>query len=81
MTNARIDVTNERIETGFQALRTEVKQVIVESEMRTATAVNEATHSVREVFALVRDRIELRGRVERCVREIDAHKRKIRKND
>jgi hypothetical protein len=61
-TNARIDETNRRI---------------VESEIRTATAITELAGSVRDVATLLRGQHDLRPRLERCESEIAELKRRV----
>src|SRR5687768_15320375 len=70
-TNARLDQTNARMEEGFDTL----SRRLVESEMRTATALVELAGSVREVTSLLRSQHDLRPRVEKCEAEIDALKK------
>jgi hypothetical protein len=65
-TNTRLDDTNARIET----LGEELGRRIVESELRTATAITDLAGSVREVTGLLRGQFDLRPRVERCELEI-----------
>lgn len=81
-TNTRVDTLTTRVaglNTHFDGLREELRaglkatnDRVTESEIRTATAINETTHAVREIHALLRDRFDLRDRVERCEREIEA---------
>jgi predicted nucleic acid-binding Zn-ribbon protein len=72
-TNARLDATNERLEGGLDSLA----RRIVESEMRTATAITELSGDVRELTTFLRGQADLRPRVDRCEREIDEIKRTI----
>ena len=73
-TNARLDQTNARMEQGFDAL----SRRLVESELRTATALVDLAGSVREVTDLLRSQNDLRPRVERCEAEIGALKKRLR---
>ena len=68
-TNARLDVTNVRLE--------QVGQRIVESELRTATAITELAGTVQGVRGLLEKRLDLRDRVEQCEREIAELKRRV----
>ncbi len=58
----RIDETNHRID--------ETNQRLSGLEIPTATSLNEVTGTLREVTALLRDRLDLRDRVDRCERDI-----------
>ena len=71
-TNERLDATNERID----AMHAGLSQCIVESEIRTATALTELASTVRDVASLLRTQGDLRPRVERCERDIAALKRR-----
>lgn len=44
---------------------------LLESEVRTATRIAEQIAAARDLYALLKDRFELRDRVERCERDID----------
>jgi chromosome segregation ATPase len=72
-TNARLDQTNERLD----GLREELSRRIVESEVRTSTAIGDLAGTVREMTALLRNLVDLRPRVERCEQEIDALKQRL----
>ena len=86
-TNQRVDRTNERVD----HLSTRVDQLgdhlsgridslaerVVESEMRTSTAITELHGTIRDVHTLLVDRLDLRDRVERCERDIDELKRRV----
>jgi hypothetical protein len=65
-TNERIDATNERID----AMHAGLSQRIVESELRTATAITELAATVRDMTSVLRAQNDLRPRVERCERDI-----------
>lgn len=73
-TNARLDQTNARMEQGFDAL----SRRLVESELRTATALVDLAGSVREVTDLLRSQNDLRPRVEKCEAEIGQLKKRLR---
>lgn len=62
----RLDQTNARLD----SLREELSRRIVESELRTATAMTDLAGSVREVAQILRAQHDLRPRVERCEAEI-----------
>jgi methyl-accepting chemotaxis protein len=70
-TNARLDQMNARMEDGFDVLT----RRLVESEIRTATALTELAGSVRDVAVLLRSQHDLRPRVEKCEAEIAALKK------
>jgi hypothetical protein len=74
--NQRIDVTNQRLDTGLAVLRNELGTRIVESEMRTGTAIIDMHGTLKDVHVLLRDRFDLRDRVERCERDIEELKRR-----
>jgi chromosome segregation ATPase len=79
-TNARLDQTNARLDetnVGLDRTREELSRRIVESEMRTSSALVDVAGSIREVKDLLSDRLEIRDRVERCEREIDWLKSRV----
>jgi hypothetical protein len=83
-TNRRVDETNNgvdrlenRIETGLHDVRDELGRRIVESEMRTSTAIHDMHGTLRDIRDALVDRLDLRDRVARCEREIDALKHKV----
>jgi predicted nucleic acid-binding Zn-ribbon protein len=76
-TNSRLDQTNSRLDRirndlsdQIVELRQELSRRIVQSEVRTATAITELAGSVREMTGVLRSSAELRPRVERCEQEI-----------
>jgi len=81
-TNQRIDATNQRLdltrtEVGgrIDQLRDELSRRIVESEVRTSTAIAELAGTVREMTGVLRASADLRPRVEQCeqaIRELRA---------
>jgi predicted nucleic acid-binding Zn-ribbon protein len=80
----RVDGTNERLEAMSTELRAEVHGMreelsrrIVESEIRTSTAIAELAGTVREMTSVLRASHDLRPRVERCEQEIVEMKRRI----
>jgi len=66
VTNQRIDSTNERLE----AMHAGLSQRIVESELRTSTAITELAATVRDMTSVLRAQNDLRPRVDRCERDI-----------
>jgi hypothetical protein len=77
---ARIDETNNRVnETNarLDLLRDELGRRIVESELRTATAISDLAGTVRELITNIKEDRELRGRVERCEKDIAAIKPRL----
>ena len=72
-TNARLDTTNERIDT----MREELSRRIVDSEIRTSTAIADLSGAVHEMTRVLRVSHDLRPRVERCERDIDALRRNL----
>ncbi len=72
-TNVRLDSTNERLE----AMSTELSRRIVESEIRTSTAIADLAGTVREMTSVLRASHDLRPRVERCEQDIVEMKRRI----
>lgn len=75
-TNERVDKLTERVD-RLEGGLVEVRKTLVASETRTTTAIHELTDTTREVLTLLRDRLELRDRVERCEHDIETIKRKI----
>jgi hypothetical protein len=69
----RVDGLEARFETRFDA----VERQIVESEIRTATAINDLAGTMRDVGDMFRDRFELRDRVTRCELDIDDLKHRV----
>lgn len=89
-TNERIDGTNTRmddlagrmdkVELAVAKLELgidELRRAHVASEVRTATAIHELADTLRSVHTLLKDRLDLRDRVERCEHDIEELKRKI----
>ena len=79
-TNARLDTTNARLDdvrTEIDEMRTELSRRIVDSEVRTATAITDLAGTVREMTAVLRVQADLRPRVEKCERDIDELRRRV----
>ena len=71
-TNLRLDKTNERIDQGLADVRSEIVAV----EVRAATLTVEQIAATRDLYQLLTGRLDLRDRVERCEREIEALKQR-----
>lgn len=79
-TNRRLDETNKRLDESnvrLEQLREDVTRRIVESEVRTATAITALAGNVQELTSFLRASAELKPRVERCEEEIAALKRRL----
>ncbi len=74
--NRRIDGTNERIDTTNERLDTLTRRV-VESEIRTSTAITDLAGTVREMTSVLRTANDLRPRLERCEQDIAEIKRRV----
>jgi hypothetical protein len=72
---ARIDETNKRIDRLDSRLDLTNRRM-AEGEIRTATALADVTGAIRDVHWLLKDRFDLRDRVEKCEREIEELKRR-----
>lgn len=72
-TNARLDQTNVRLE----SMREELVRHIVESELRTATAITDLAGTVREMTSVLRTHTELSPRVEKCEHDILEIRRRL----
>lgn len=72
-TNARINETNVRLE----SLRDDLGRRIVESELRTATAITELSGSVRDLIGVIKEDRDLRGRMERVEKDVAALKQRL----
>src|SRR5580704_14295986 len=66
VTNGRIDLLHGELHEGLGTLTRRV----VESEIRTSTAITELAGTVREMTGVLRSQADLRPRVERCERDI-----------
>jgi predicted nucleic acid-binding Zn-ribbon protein len=72
-TNERLDATNERLDATnarLEAMNDDLGRRIVESELRTATAITDLAGTVRELIGYLRAQADLRPRVEKCERDI-----------
>ena len=72
-TNERLDAANERLDATndrLDAMHAGLSQRIVESELRTATAITELAATVRDMTSVLRAQNDLRPRVDRCERDI-----------
>lgn len=72
-TNVRVDQTNVRLEETRSMMEEKfdiLAQRIVESEIRTATAITGLGGALDQVKNLLMDRLDLRDRVDRCERDI-----------
>jgi chromosome segregation ATPase len=70
----------EEVRAGLADVRGEVAEVsrrVVESEIRTATAITDLAGTVREMTSVLRSQHDLRPRIERCERDIDDLKRRL----
>jgi hypothetical protein len=78
-TEMRTDLEAVRTELheGLASVRDELSRRIVDSEVRTSTAITELAGSVREMTGVLRVQHDLRPRVERCERDIDDLKRTV----
>ena len=87
-TNSRLDETNSRLDATRGELSSRLDETnvrldaltqrVVESEIRTATAITDLAGTVRDVATLLREQNDLRPRVERCERQIAALERRRR---
>lgn len=76
-TNQRLDETRESLVESIRDLRDELSQRIVESEMRTATAIVDLSGAVKEMVSVLRTSSDLRPRVEKCEQEIERLKGRL----
>lgn len=90
-TNERVDQTNARLDENRGDLGRRIEQLntdlnkridatnerLTEMEFRTATGLSEVTGTLRDVTALLRDRLDLRDRVDRCERDIAELKTRV----
>lgn len=79
-TNQRVDRTNERVDQLSEHVSGRIDNLterVVESELRTSTAITELAGTIRGVHTLLVDRLDLRDRVDRCERDIDELKRRV----
>ncbi|MBI4863765.1 MAG: hypothetical protein HY815_26415 [Candidatus Riflebacteria bacterium] len=72
-TNARLDQTNARLEETREVMEQKFDVLtnrVVEGEIRTATAITALAGTLDEVKTLLKERLDLRDRVERCEHDI-----------
>jgi predicted ATPase len=72
-TNLRLETTNLRLDENngrINAMREELSRRLVESEIRTSTAITELAGTMREMTAVLRTQNDLRPRLEKCERDI-----------
>jgi len=72
-TNARLDQTNARIDSMHDGL----SRRIVESEVRTATAITDLSLTMREMTDVLRAQHDVRPRLDRCEHDITALKQHL----
>ena len=72
-THVRLDTTRDNLSRSIDALRNHV----VESELRTATAITDLAGSVRELTSVLSAQSDLRPRVERCEGDIAQIKQRL----
>jgi predicted nucleic acid-binding Zn-ribbon protein len=71
--DARFDAIDRELAGRFDTLDRRFDAVDrrqTEADVRTATALAEVAGTLRDLHAMVRDRLELRDRVDRCERDI-----------
>jgi len=79
-TNARIDQTNERLDQTATRLEKKIDVLadrIVESEIRTATAITALSGTLDDVKQLLRERLDMRDRLEHCEHDIILIKERV----
>lgn len=83
-TNARLDALSETLSGRVDSLtervdqmREELSRRIVESEIRTATAIADLAGNVRELTSFLKQTNDLRPRVEQCEDDIKTIKRQL----
>ena len=79
-TNTRIDETNKRLDetnARLEALREDLTRRVVESEIRTATALTALSADVRELTSFLKQTQDLRPRVTQCEQDIAAIKQRL----
>jgi uncharacterized protein YceH (UPF0502 family) len=77
----RVDGTNtrvDRLQEEMHGMREDLSRRIVDSEIRTSTAIADLTGTVREMTSVLRASHDLRPRVERCENDIAEIKRRRR---
>ncbi|MBI4868877.1 MAG: hypothetical protein HY816_18210 [Candidatus Wallbacteria bacterium] len=79
-TNSRIDQTNSQLEGTRVGLSQRIDAIgdrITESEIRTATAIMKLSGTLEDVKSLLRERLDLSDRVDRCESDIQTIKVRI----
>jgi hypothetical protein len=72
-TNTRLDATRTELGERIDVL----SRRVVDSEVRTATAITDLHGTVREVVDVLREQHDLRPRVDRCERDIGDIKHRL----
>jgi len=75
-TKHELRAVEQRLDARIDHLSDDLGRRILESEVRTATAIDELGGTLREVHTLLKDRA-LHDRVSRCEREIDDLKHRL----
>ncbi len=75
-TRQHLDERVDRLAARVEGVNDDLGRRILESEVRTATAIHELGGTLREVHTLLKDRA-LHDRVSRCEREIDDLKHRL----
>lgn len=86
-TNERVDRLDQRVDKleirldrridGLHSELTGLRKDMIESEVRTATAIHDMHGTLRDVRDLLKDRLDLSDRVGRCEREIAELKQRV----
>ena len=83
-TNERLDALRQETNERLDALRQETNERldtmarrIVESEVRTSTAIADLAGTVREMTGVLRAANDLRPRLDRCEHDIEELKRRV----
>jgi hypothetical protein len=74
-TNVNLDRHTNRLDKRIDDTRADLSRRLAEVEIRTVTALNDVHGTLREVRDLLRDRLDLRDRVERVERDVAELKR------
>ena len=72
-----IGSVREEVHVGLGNVRDELGRRIVESEMRTATAITQLAGTVGELTTVLKASHDLRPRLERCERDIEQLKSRL----
>jgi chromosome segregation ATPase len=79
-TNARVDALGDRVDALGERLDLRIDKLgdrLTEVEVRTATSITNLVGAVNDVRDLLRDRLDLRDRVERCEHDIADLKQRL----